>query len=133
MTKLTINRTDFSWTFAAFGAVGLSGLVINQVIATQFGVMSLGRYNMLLLLQLLGVKSGLLAFIAPYFFTLQKRLLKETLLLKLSAAEFSQRFLLQQLLPHQSILAERSFFAQLIISITLTVSKRSQSDSSYFQ
>ena len=58
MAKLTINRTDFSWTFAAFGAVGLSGLVINQVIATQFGVMSLGRYNMLLAVVIIGGQIG---------------------------------------------------------------------------
>ena len=58
MANLTINRTDFSWTFAAFGAVGLSGLVINQVIATQFGVMSLGRYNMLLAVVIIGGQIG---------------------------------------------------------------------------
>lgn len=58
MPKLTNDRTDFSWTFAAFGAVGLSGLVINQVVATQFGVTSLGRYNMLLAVVIIGGQVG---------------------------------------------------------------------------
>jgi len=56
--KLTINRSDFGWTFAAFGAVALSGLVINQVIATQLGVTALGRYNMLLAVVIIGGQIG---------------------------------------------------------------------------
>ena len=58
MPKLTVSKSDFSWTFAAFAAVGLSGLVINQVIATQLGVTALGRYNMLLAVVIIGGQIG---------------------------------------------------------------------------
>ncbi len=58
MPKLTIARSDFGWTFSAFAAVGLSGLAINQVIATQLGVTALGRYNMLLAVVIIGGQIG---------------------------------------------------------------------------
>ncbi len=58
MPKLTVNKSEFGWTFAAFGAVGLSGLIINQVIATQLGVTALGRYNILLAVVIIGGQIG---------------------------------------------------------------------------
>ncbi len=68
MPKLTVNRTDFGWTFAAFGAVGLSGLVINQVIATQLGVTALGRYNMLLAVVIIGGQIGVMGIHSSVLF-----------------------------------------------------------------
>lgn len=43
MPNLNIKSKDFVWTFTAFGAVALSGLALNQVIANQLGVTALGR------------------------------------------------------------------------------------------
>jgi len=56
--KLKVNNKDFVWTFTAFGAVAVSGLVINQVIANQLGVIALGRYNMLLAIVIIGGQIG---------------------------------------------------------------------------
>jgi len=58
MSNLNIKSKDFVWTFTAFGAVALSGLAINQVIANQLGVIALGRYNMLLAIVIIGGQIG---------------------------------------------------------------------------
>ena len=58
MPNLNIKSKDFVWTFTAFGAVALSGLALNQVIANQLGVTALGRYNMLLAIVIIGGQIG---------------------------------------------------------------------------
>ncbi len=68
MPKLKIKRTDFGWTFSAFAAVGLSGLVINQVVATQLGITALGRYNMLLAVVIIGGQIGVMGIHSSVLF-----------------------------------------------------------------
>ena len=68
MPKLKIKRADFGWTFSAFAAVGLSGLVINQVIATQLGITALGRYNMLLAVVIIGGQIGVMGIHSSVLF-----------------------------------------------------------------
>ena len=58
MPNLNIKSKDFVWTFTAFGAVALSGLALNQVIANQLGITALGRYNMLLAIVIIGGQIG---------------------------------------------------------------------------
>jgi len=77
--KLTVSKSDFSWTFAAFAAVGLSGLIINQVIATQLGVIALGRYNMLLAVVIIGGQIGAMGIHSSVLFHTPKARSEETL------------------------------------------------------
>ena len=68
MSKLTVQKSEFGWTFSAFGAVGISGLVINQVIATQLGITALGRYNLLLAVVIIGGQIGALGIHSSILF-----------------------------------------------------------------
>ena len=78
MPKLNIDSKGFAWTFTAFGAVALSGLVINQVIATQLGVIALGRYNMLLAIVIIGGQIGAMGIHSSVLYHTPKAQSEET-------------------------------------------------------
>ena len=54
----SVTRRGLYWTFVAYGMTGLAGLSLNYLIVSQFGVTTLGRYNTLIAVILIGGQLG---------------------------------------------------------------------------
>ena len=53
-----ISSSGIYWTVGAFAIVSLAGIILNQLIAAQLGVVPLGRYNLFLAVIIVGGQMG---------------------------------------------------------------------------